>query len=357
MNIVESSGAYERWLSKFMQPIAADLKVKHESMRTDVFTFFRATFYFWAQLWPLLPAPITKAPHLLAVGDAHVENFGTWRDREGRLVWGVNDFDEAAVLPYTSDLVRLAVSGILAKARGSLRIAAQDLFDALLLGYSAALSHGGSPFTIEERNQWLRKLAQGGAREPEKYWAKFTALERWRGSVPKRATELIADVPSDARLIRIVHRLAGAGSLGRPRLCGVYEWRGGYIAREVKARAPSAWTWANDASVKHNATALPRIWEQAVRCQDPYLRVTRRWIAKRLGPDCSRIDLASLPKVRQETALLRAMGWETANIHLGSHIGAEVREHLQSLDRNWLAGASDLMAHAIRTAFHEWQRL
>jgi len=36
---------------------------------------------------------------VLAVGDLHVENFGTWRDAEGRLIWGVNDFDEAWRLP------------------------------------------------------------------------------------------------------------------------------------------------------------------------------------------------------------------------------------------------------------------
>jgi hypothetical protein len=355
MNIVKSTAAYERWLSGFLEPIVADLKFKHESMCSDAFTFFRATFYYWAQLWPQLPAPVSEAPTLLAVGDAHVENFGTWRDQEGRLVWGVNDFDEAAVLPYTNDLVRLAVSGVLARANGSLRLAVPDIFDALLLGYSAALSYGGSPFVIEDRNHWLRKLAQGSAREPRTYWAKFLELERWRGSIPKRAAELIADVPADARLMRIVHRRSGAGSLGRPRLAGIHEWRGGYIAREAKARAPSAWTWANDIRVKLNAAALPRIWERAVRCQDPYLRATRRWIVKRLGPDCSRIDLESLPKVRQETASLRAMGWETANIHLGSRSAADIRKHLQSLDRNWLAEASAIMVHAIRKAFREWQ--
>ena len=46
----------------------------------------------------------------LGVGDLHVENFGTWRDAESRLVWGINDFDEACCLPYTQDLVRLAAS-------------------------------------------------------------------------------------------------------------------------------------------------------------------------------------------------------------------------------------------------------
>ena len=47
---------------------------------------------------------------VLAIGDLHLENFGTWRDAEGRLVWGINDFDEAWALPYTNDLIRLATS-------------------------------------------------------------------------------------------------------------------------------------------------------------------------------------------------------------------------------------------------------
>ena len=44
------------------------------------------------------------------MGDLHVDSFGTWRDVEGRLCWGVDDFDEAYPLPYTNDLVRLAAS-------------------------------------------------------------------------------------------------------------------------------------------------------------------------------------------------------------------------------------------------------
>ncbi len=55
---------------------------------------------------------------MLAVGDIHVENFGTWRDAEGRLVWGVNDFDDAARMPYAIDIVRLATSAVLAEVRG-----------------------------------------------------------------------------------------------------------------------------------------------------------------------------------------------------------------------------------------------
>ena len=61
---------------------------------------------------------IGDAPSVLAVGDIHIENFGTWRDEEGRLVWGVNDFDEAAEMPYVLDLVRLATSAALALRNG-----------------------------------------------------------------------------------------------------------------------------------------------------------------------------------------------------------------------------------------------
>src|SRR5712672_2757636 len=76
----------------------------------------RATYYRWAEVWPEACSDLLYAPEALSVGDLHVENFGTWRDSDGRLIWGVNDFDEAARLPYTSDLVRLAASANMAIA-------------------------------------------------------------------------------------------------------------------------------------------------------------------------------------------------------------------------------------------------
>jgi uncharacterized protein (DUF2252 family) len=339
-----------------MDTLAPDLRLKHESMREDAFTFFRATFYRWTQLWQGLPATITRAPTVLGVGDAHVENFGTWRDREGRLVWGVNDFDEAAILPYTNDLLRLVVSGLLAREAGTVRTAADTMLDALLLGYSAGLVHGGSPFVIEERNPWLRKLAQNSLRTPERYWTKLIALDRWHGTVPARAAELLNDVPRDAKLIKIVHRISGAGSLGRPRLAALYDWRGGYIAREVKARAPSAWLWATAAPLPAPKATLPAVWKHAVRCHDPSLKATRRWIVRRLAPDCSRIDLSDLPKKRQEIALFRAMGWEVANVHCGSNNVNAVRKHLEALDRRSVSDSSEFLRSHIRTEFRQWRR-
>jgi hypothetical protein len=356
VNIIESTASYERWLKGYVRPVAKDVRLKHQWMRDDAFLFFRATFYRWAQIWPTLPLSLVGAPSVLGIGDSHVENFGTWRDREGRLVWGVNDFDESTNVPYTNDLIRLAVSGLLVRDKGLVKTSPGKMCDALLQGYRAALERGGAPFVIEERNDWLRALALGGARSPDKFWAKLIALDPWRRLVPRRPAELIHDVPGDAHQIRIVHRTSGAGSLGRPRFAALFSWRGGYMAREAKARVPSAWLWADTPAGGHDESVMPRVWKRAVRCQDPYLRSTRHWIARRLAPDCSRIDFADLPKKRQEIALFRAMGWEIANVHLGSKRAKALLHHLASLDPDWLNQASGFMHVAVVAEFRQWKR-
>ncbi len=118
IDVKTATAAYETWLGKQIPLLPADLKLKHQRMTEGVFPFLRATFYRWAQLWPDNCPGLANAPVTLAVGDLHIENFGTWRDSEGRLIWGVNDFDEACELPYAVDLVRLAVSALWPPARG-----------------------------------------------------------------------------------------------------------------------------------------------------------------------------------------------------------------------------------------------
>jgi uncharacterized protein (DUF2252 family) len=73
----------------------------------------------------------------------HIENFGTWRDHEGRLVWGINDFDEAFPLPYTQDLVRLATSAMLGISSDLLRIKPKEASAAILSGYAEGIKTAG----------------------------------------------------------------------------------------------------------------------------------------------------------------------------------------------------------------------
>lgn len=43
-------------------------------------------------------------------GDQHLSNFGAWHNRGGKLVFSVNDFDEAAIFDFQLDVLRIAVS-------------------------------------------------------------------------------------------------------------------------------------------------------------------------------------------------------------------------------------------------------
>ncbi len=114
MTILEASRRYEAWLAAHIRVLRPDLRLKHRLMAHDVFSFLRATYYRWAQRFPEVCPELAACPEVLSVGDLHVENFGTWRDAEGRLIWGINDFDEAYPLAYPNDLIRLAVSAWLA---------------------------------------------------------------------------------------------------------------------------------------------------------------------------------------------------------------------------------------------------
>ena len=73
-----------------------------KKMADGAFQFLRATYWRWARSIYRVCPDLKERADVLAVGDVHVENFGTWRDAEGRLVWGMNDFDEAARMPYTA---------------------------------------------------------------------------------------------------------------------------------------------------------------------------------------------------------------------------------------------------------------
>ena len=109
----------------------------------DPFPFFRASFFRWLALFETQPETISRAPAVLGVGDLHVENFGTWRDSQGRLCWGTNDFDEAAEYPWTIDLVRLAASVRLAVRGSHLDIDFGHACGRLVAGYRAGLEGGG----------------------------------------------------------------------------------------------------------------------------------------------------------------------------------------------------------------------
>jgi hypothetical protein len=357
MNIVKSTHRFEEWLGLHTALVEVDLRLKHQRMAEAPFSFLRATFYRWMQVWPEVCSDLAEAPQVLAVGDIHVENFGTWRDSEGRLVWGTNDFDEAAVLPYTVDLVRLATSALFAIEAGHLALKPKDACASILQGYKDSLVHGGRPFVLEEENTWLREMATGILRDPVHFWRKMDGLPKIRGEVPVSVREALEHVMPESGLnYRTVRRVAGLGSLGHVRVVAIAICRGGKIAREAKALTPSSVYWARQ-DEGPSEIMYQAIISRAVRCPDPFVQLRGRWIVRRLSPHCSRIELTVLPTNRDELRLLSAMGWETANIHLGTVDAAKyIRRHLNRLKTNWLYAAAKKMEEAVVSDWRTWKK-
>jgi hypothetical protein len=357
MKIKKATKKYEAWLGERLSLIPADLALKHSRMEEAPFPFLRATFYRWAQVWAKLPFDFVKAPPVLAVGDLHLENFGTWRDTEGRLIWGVNDFDEAFPMAYTNDLVRLAVSAQLAIASNHLALTPQAACKSILAGYREGLEQAGKPFILEESHKWLRETVTGELRDPVHFWGKMDAWPTVRGEIPKGARKALEELlPKRELVYRVVHRVAGLGSLGRERYVAIADWAGGRVAREAKAIAPSACVWANEGKGPKKMF-YEDIISNAVRALDPYVHLRGRWLVRRLSPHCCRVELAALTAKRDEERLLRAMGFETANIHLGSKDAIRaVRRDLGKRKPDWMHEAAHEMTKLVLEDWEEWKK-
>ena len=355
VSVVEATRAYERWVARQVPIVRGDLAFKHEQMAVAPFPFLRATFYRWVQLWESSCADLASAPQVLAVGDLHTENFGTWRDTEGRLIWGINDFDEASPMAYTNDLVRLATSARLSIGSGTMQLSPRAACAAILEGYRSGVDSGGRPFVLAEEHAVLRGEAESELRDPVPFWHRLNGLPDAQRP-PATAVALLRAAARGAEGARLVSRRAGLGSLGHPRIVVIAERSGGRIAREAKALVGSGAAWAS------TPAAAPRIHyatisRRAVRCPDPFLEVRGTWVVRRLAPDCSRIDFTVASTAGDQTQLLKAMGAETANVHLGSgprRIDA-VRADLGDRAANWLKEASKTMERATLADFGAWQ--
>jgi hypothetical protein len=356
MNVVEATRSYEDWMRSCTAVVESDLRYKHHQMKESPFLFFRGTFYRWAQLWPKECKDLFSAPKVLSVGDLHVGSFGTWRDAEGRLCWGVDDFDECYPLPYTNDLVRLATSvKMLIDAEG-LRIKLREGCDAILEGYRQSLSDGGCPIVLAERDSNLERLGISELKAPEDFWEKLNRHPAVSNGLPREVRQILKKtLPEPDLNYKIVRREAGMGSLGQQRFVAIANWQGGFIAREAKALLPSSLVWLNG-RIAHGQDHYEHAIQSAVRCHDPYQKTIGAWLIRRLSPDSNPIEIDNFPAKRDEEKLLHAMGSEAANIHLGSKRAVKaLLADLRKRKPKWLCNAAKAMAKLVEKEWREYR--
>ena len=167
---------------------------------------------------------------------------------------------------------------------------------------------------------------------------------------------LEASLPSQGLEYRLVHRQAGIGSLGRPRFTALTEWQGEYVALEAKSLIPSAALWAGKEQ-KGAEIQYEEVLARAVRKPDPLMKVYEGWVVRGLAPDRCRIELSELGPKRDETRMMRAMGWEIANVHLGTRPAVKaVLDDLKGRKAGWLRKAAENMVAVTLKDWEMWRK-
>ena len=225
------------------------LQLKYEKMRSSPFVFMRgACHLFYARLSRI--NLIKSAPLAWACGDLHLENFGSYKGDNRLAYFDLNDFDEAALAPASGDLVRM-LTGIKVAA-SSLSIspsAATALCEIYLRNYAQALGSGKAYWVEREtaKGQIRDLLVSLHERQRSAFIRERTLLKGKRRSLKidgkrtlpatpaqRQAVAAFMDKfalkqpePAFFKLLDVVRRVAGTGSLGVERYTLLVQGKGG----------------------------------------------------------------------------------------------------------------------------------
>jgi hypothetical protein len=358
MRIVAANREYERWLAAQLRGslVKSDLDGKHKKMSESAFCFLRATYWRWAETILEVCPELATAPSVLAVGDIHLENFGTWRDQEGRVVWGVNDHDEAAAMPYLLDVVRLAASARLASTRDQLSL--KEICTSVLDGYRRGIE-GPEAFILDRQHMWLRTRFVVSEDERAKFWQKIESqyqdsnAKKNAPQPPAAWRKLFASALPEPITLAYWPRTAGTGSLGRPRWLGYGTWRNGPLLRECKALVASGWTRAQDGPAGLHLNDIAR---GRYRSPDPWYQASGNLLVRRLSPNNQKIDVAAQTDLLH-VDLLWAMGRELAAVHLGQKGRRDaVRKDLETRKRRAFRDSVERAAEFVTREYAEWKK-
>ncbi|MFI9326354.1 DUF2252 domain-containing protein [Kitasatospora sp. NPDC052868] len=155
-------GVFDSAFGDLLAKDPAAFRVKFRKMAASAFAFYRGTAALYYA--DLVDGPFAghggtfldeRTSRVWIHGDLHAENFGTYLNAEGRLVFNVNDFDEAYVGAFTWDVQRLAASLALI---GYAKALSDETITRLVTSFAAAYrsriaahvsSGDATPFTLD----------------------------------------------------------------------------------------------------------------------------------------------------------------------------------------------------------------
>ncbi|MGO4609580.1 DUF2252 domain-containing protein [Variovorax sp. 2RAF20] len=369
------------------------LVMKYANLRANPFVFLRGTCHLF---YDRLPADtlFTKAPAAWLCGDAHLENFGSYKGDNRLAYFDLNDFDEAALAPVTWELVRF-LSSILV-AGGSLRATPDDsnaLCKVFLEGYAGALALGKARWVERDTASGLvhELLATLKARTRAAFLDKRTERKNGGRRIRRdgehalradragreRAARLIdafaasQDNPGFFRVLDVARRIAGTGSLGMERYVVLVEGKGSpdgnylldlkqatssSLVPHLKIRQPA---WPSQA---HRVVAIQRRMQAvSMAFLHPIVDGKSSYVLRDLQPSEDRVSLdVRRTGLGQVSGVIEEMGQLMAWAHLrssgrqGSAIADELIDFGTSA-RSWRRDLLDAAHQCAAQVENDWR--
>jgi uncharacterized protein (DUF2252 family) len=299
------------------------LRRKFELLRADPYAFYRGTCHLFYRSLPR-NAVLEGAPALLVCGDLHLENFGAYKGDNRLAYFDLNDFDEAALAPFTLELLRFVTS--IHVAAEHLKLSAQQAVAlcGLFLDRYRQWILDGKPRWLERSTAegMVRDLLGGVMQRTRRKLLKARTVRTGAGrrlrlgerALPiaqqergrlKSFIERFGAARGEARFYRMLdaaRRVAGKGSLGLERYVLLVEGKGspdGNYLLDLKLAVPSALPpalklrqprWESEASrvvtIQRIAQAISPALLHAVKMG------AKSYVLKELQPMADRLDLA-----------------------------------------------------------------
>ncbi|GFH35128.1 DUF2252 domain-containing protein [Streptomyces pacificus] len=354
----------------FGELLAADpaaFRVKFRKMAASAFAFYRGSAsLFYADLereqhsGPYLD---DRTSRVWIHGDLHAENFGTYMDSGGRLVFNVNDFDEAYVGPFTWDLKRLSASLALigyTKALGDAQITGLvRVFAAAYRERVHALATGAKndevpPFTLDtaegpllealrsarsltrfglldsmtEIRDFERRFTGGGGAIELDAASRYKVLAAFDGYL-ETLPESSLDRPDSYRVKDVVGRRGiGIGSAGLPSYNILLEGNSDALENDVviylkQAQTPAVSRHVTDERVRsyfHHEGHRTVISQRALQAHaDPWLGWTELdgsgQLVAEVSPYAVDLDWSDIDDPEEIAAVVADLGRATAAMH------------------------------------------
>ncbi|MFH8475210.1 DUF2252 domain-containing protein [Streptomyces sp. NPDC018000] len=357
----------------FGELLAADpaaFRVKFRKMAGSAFAFYRGTAcLFYNDLererhgGPYLDE---RTGRVWIHGDLHAENFGTYMDANGRLIFNVNDFDEAYVGPFTWDLKRFAASVALigyAKALGDDQItelvrvyaaAYRERIHALAAGVKSGNTAELPPFTLDtaqgpllgalrdarsltrfslldsmtEIRDFERRFAAGGGSVDLDAATRYKVLAAFDGYL-ETLPESSLTRPDSYRVKDVVGRRGiGIGSAGLPSYNILLEGNSDALENDVviylkQAQTPAVSRHITDAAVREyfqHEGHRTVISQRALQAHaDPWLGWTELdgagQLVAEVSPYAVDLDWSDIDEPEEIAAVVADLGRATATMH------------------------------------------